>query len=705
MSKRRVAKEDLLRFQWPGSPAVSPDGQWVVWQQTVIREKQDDYETQLWIADREGNRRQLTHTGQRNFHPVWSPDGRYLAFLSNRAYGTQVWLLPLNGGEPRRLTSFRRGFSDPVFSPDGKTLYGLVPVAPDGEAEVFDPDLTAEQAKEQMDKDVQTWRDGPKRYDWIYYKRDGQGLTRGFRRQLVAIDVETGAWRQLTFGRYDVGEPAVSPDGRYIAFASNRHENPELEMEAHVYRVSAAGGDIELLSEALNAIQVAYSPDGRELAVFGYEGKFDTASHIHLYTLPADGGEPQHWTREFPDTLGNYMVTDMRNHEHTPGPLWSRDGRSIYALSSREGRCEVVRFTRDADRVRAEVVIGGDREIYGLSFDGERRFAIAYSTVDHPGRIAWVDVDDSLVRLRAPRAPEEPMDQAPVPLFPATEIRVDDCSDALLAELETPRPQPFWYTSEDGWQVQGWVLFPPNHQPGRKVPVILEIHGGPHTQYGWAYFHELQWFAAQGYAIVYTNPRGSMGYGQAFADACRGDYGGKDAADILNGLNAALKQFPDLDGSRVAVTGGSYGGFMTNWLVGHTDRFFAAVSQRSISNWISFYGVSDIGPRFTESEIGGDVIHDMEKLWRHSPLAYAGNVKTPLLLIHGENDDRCPIEQAEQFYTVIRRNGGDVELVRVPQASHDLSRNGKPSLRLARLERIFGFIDSHLPAGDPQPER
>jgi len=233
---------------------------------------------------------------------------------------------------------------------------------------------------------------------------------------------------------------------------------------------------------------------------------------------------------------------------------------------------------------------------------------------------------------------------------------------------------------------------PAEYEPGRKYPVLLQIHGGPQLNYGYAMFHEMQWFAAKGYAVVFLNPRGGMSYGQEFANAVRHNYGKNDAADVENGLNAALGQFHFLDANRVAVTGGSYGGFMTNWLVGHTDRFFAAVSQRSISNWVSFYGCSDIGPRFVEVQLGGNVMNDTKKLWEMSPLAYVQNVNTPLLLIHSENDLRCPMEQAEQFYTCLKRQAKEVELLRIPNASHGLSRNGKPKLRIARLNAMYEFI-------------
>ncbi|CAM3738797.1 S9 family peptidase [Alicyclobacillus pomorum] len=698
MGKRTITAEDLQNFQWPGNPNISPDGKWVVYERTVINKKADDYETQLWLANVDGaSSRVLTSTGTRNTSAVWAPDGRHLAFVSNRAFGWQVWLLPMEGGEPRQVTRFRYGMRSLVFSPDGKTLFGLVPVARGGEVEVFADDVSDKEAREQSEKADKDWANQPKRYDWLYYKGDGSGLSKGHCLQLVAVDVASGAYLQLTHGDYDVHSPAVSPDGNYVAFVSNRRENHEVVHASDVYRVPAKGGDVELLCSDVIAYQLSYSPDGASIALYGHKDEFQSATHTHLYILASDVRSLAHLTKKFPDTVQASCLSDMRANVQTPGPVWSQDGKFIFALSTREGRCEVVRFSVDDDGSEAAVVAGGDRDIYGFAFHHPSTLVLSYGTPTHPGKIVVVDIAGGETASRVFRDVKEPMTERRVPFFPEREVRLDDCNDAIVEELILTEPEPFWYTSAEGWRVQGWVLKPAHFEEGKKYPVIVEVHGGPQLNYGYAMFHEMQWFAAQGYAIVFVNPRGSMSYGQEFVNAVRHHYGENDAADVLHGLDAALEQFDFLDGNRVALTGGSYGGFMTNWLVGHTDRFFAAVSQRSISNWISFYGVSDIGPLFVEAQHGCDIYNDVEKLWDISPLKYAANVTTPLLLIHSENDLRCPIEQAEQFYTAIKRRGGEVELFRIPNASHGLSRDGKPSLRLERLKAIFHYIHERLP--------
>lgn len=703
MTKRTITAEDVQRFQWLSNPALSPNGQWVVYEKMVADEKEDGYETHLVLAGTDGHViRTLTSSGTSNTFATWSPDGKFIAFVSNRAYGSQLWVLPMDGGEARQVTRFRYGFSSPEWSPDGKTLFGLVPVARDQELAVFPAGVSAKEAKEETEKENKDWANDPKLYDWLYHKNDGVGFQTDRREQLVAVDVESGDARQLTSGNHDVSSPAVSPDGKYIAFTSNRKDNPDVDWwYSDVYRVPVAGGDLELLSSDLIAYSIEYDPTGRYLAVLGHGEEHDTywsATHLHLFVIPAAGGKAEKLTAAFPDTLGDVCLTDMRGGARGVGPVWSKDGQFIYTQSTREGRCEVVRFSVDSDGSDAKVVIGGNRDVYGFAFDGRSHFVISYSTPTHPGRVVCVDTEGGVTGKRSFRGVTSAMDQTPVAFYPDREVRLDNCNDELLAELDLVTPEPFWYTSDNGWQVQGWVMRPAQFEEGKKYPVILEIHGGPQMNYGYAMFHEMQWLAAQGYAIVYTNPRGGTSYGQEFANAVRHNYGNGDAADVMNGLDAAIAQFDFLDGSRVAVTGGSYGGFMTNWLVGHTNRFFAAVSQRSISNWISFYGVSDIGPLFVESQHGyDDVTKDFEGLWKISPLAYVNNVKTPLLLIHSEHDYRCPIEQAEQFFTCIRRQGGEAELFRVPNASHGLSRGGKPKLRIARLNALFNFIHKRLP--------
>jgi acylaminoacyl-peptidase len=710
MAGRRMTAEDIFRFELAAEPVLSPNGQWAVYQRTVADADENGYRTHLYIAPMDGHAppRALTTVGTKNTGAAWSPDGGTLAFVSNRSHGSQAWLLSLDGGDAVRVTRFRYGISSLRWSPDGRTLFGLVPTPYGGDVEVFEPDLSEKEARTRFEQEDKDWRESPKRYRLLYYKMNGVGLRNHRSPQLVAVDVKTGEYRQLTWGEMGVSAPAPSPDGAMVAVISNRHPLREIEQQEHqhVYLVPAGGGALRLLTDRISARDVAWSPDGSKLAVFGVGeelSRFPGAAQTKLFIVSRSGQDVLDLTAEFPDALANATGSDVRAEGGGPGPVWAPDGRALFAISGREGRAEVIRFPLTEDgRLASEplAVIGGDRNIFAFATRDGQRFVVLYGTPTDPSRVVSVDIGaDPHGQARPCRAVTDPMEEAPIPPFPAQETRLDR-DNRWLAEVDLVEPEPFWYTSADGWRAQGWVLPPLDRAAGAKYPVILEIHGGPQTNYGFMMFHEMQWFAARGYAVVYTNPRGSTSYGQEFVHAVCGHYGENDMADILKGLDAAIERFDFLDADQVAVTGGSYGGYMTNWIVGHTGRFFAAVSQRSISNWISFYGTADIGPGFVEHQLGVATINtaaDRDRLWEKSPLAYAASVTTPLLLIHSEEDLRCPMEQAEQFYTAIKRRGGEVELFRVPQANHDLSRNGKPKLRVARLNAILDWFDAHRP--------
>ncbi|RNB78773.1 S9 family peptidase [Brevibacillus fluminis] len=665
VTKRLVTAEDLYQFQWPSRPTLSPNGNHVIYEKTIVREREDDYETQLFLADVDGKgSRVLTTSGNTNRGPVWAPDSNEIAFVSDREYGTQAWLLSLAGGEAVRLTRFRYGIHSLFWSPDGQYLYGLVLVASGREVELIDSGLSSKAWQEELERENRTWANGPKRYDWSYYKLDGSGLQKGLQPQLVAIHLASGDWRQLTRGSYAVCEPAISPDGAYVAFTANRDRDGVSLYGGQIFRVSTSGGEPELLFNRTEAQLPTYSPDGKWIAFFA------DIEHKALYRMGSDGGEVISLSAAYPFSFGDATFTDMRYIRYPLAPQWSHDSSAVYALSTRAGRNEVVRFATSNDGSAPKVVVDGDRTIFHFSYDGDNRLALAYSTATHPGMIAVTSGDGE-------------------------EVRLDDCNDELMAQLVVAQPEEFSYTSEDGWGIQGFLLKPTQMEPGQKYPVLLDIHGGPHSMFGYAYFHQMQLFAANGFAVVYLNPRGSSGFGKPFFEAVHGDYGGKDHLDLQNGLAEAIRRYPFLDERRIAVNGISYGGFMVNWLLTKTDAFFAAVSEGCISNWISMFGTSDICPAFMEQEFAGQT--DVETLWRHSPLAHVSRVKTPLLLIHAEQDLRCPMEQAEQFYTHIKRQGGDVEFLRIPNASHGLLQIGKPALRVARLQAMVGFIAERLP--------
>ncbi|MDO3411171.1 S9 family peptidase [Saccharibacillus sp. CPCC 101409] len=676
--KRGLTAEDLYRFVWVGAPDVSKADGRIVYTERTVNEKRDGYITKIRAMDEHGKNDFVFTSGEQDASPLWSPDGSKLAFARKHLDKRQIWILPASGGEARVLTKLANGAGGFKWSPDGSKL--LVSSQVDAErtdGTHSDREDANRDSKEDQDKPLEA-----QVIDRIRYKGDGSGLWDGKRTHLFVVDAESGSETAVTSGDFDAESFAWSPDGSKIAFAAYIPEegddtDPDLLLVSDLYVADADGGNRRKLTGSDWGVgQMAFAPDGSKIAFFASDRSYHNATLNRLYLVPAEGGEIACLVQDRDLLIGNSVVGDMRSGLGSPAPLFSSDGSSVYALFTRHGSAGLARFA--ADGSGHEVLLGGDRDVYQVTPDHNDGFIVAVSDALNPG---------DLYRF-APGTKEE--------------TRLTDSNGVWLGEHELSAPEAFWVETKDGWKVQGWIMKPVGFKqesgggPSQKVPTILEIHGGPHMMYGHTFMHEFQLLASQGNAVIFSNPRGGHGYGQEFVNACRGDYGGGDYRDLMETVDYALERFDYIDEERLGVTGGSYGGFMTNWIVGHTDRFKAAVTQRSISNWISFYGVSDIGFFFTEDQIGGDVWQSTELLWKHSPLAYVQQVRTPLLILHGEQDLRCPIEQAEQLFTALKRLGRKTRLVRFPGASHDLSRGGHPSLRVARLSHIAGWMEEYL---------
>ncbi|GGO03133.1 S9 family peptidase [Saccharibacillus kuerlensis] len=673
--KRGLTAEDLYRFVWVGAPDVSKADGRIVYTERTVNEARDGYLTKIRAMNSSGENDVVFTSGEEDASPIWSPDGSFMAFARKHHDKRQIWLLPANGGEARVLTDLPNGVGSFKWSPDGMQLLVSSQVDPEASAEEQEDGTSADNSgsKDKALKETVI--------DRIRYKGDGSGLWNGKRNHLFVVDASSGEAAAVTSGDFDAGSFAWSPDGSKLAFTAYIPEegddtDPDFLLVSDLYVADADGGNLRKLSRSDWGIgQMAWSPDGSKIAFFASDRSYHNATLTRLYIIPADGGEITSLVTD-PDLLvGNLVVGDMRAGLGSPDPLFSEDGSSVYALFTHHGSAGVARFA--ADGSGHEVLLDGDRDVYQLAPDHDGGFIVAVSDPLNPG---------DLYRF-VPGTKEE--------------TRLTDANGAWLSEHELSEPEAFWVETKDGWKVHGWIMKPVGFHTAAsdessKVPTILEIHGGPHMMYGHTFMHEFQLLASKGYAVIFSNPRGGHGYGQEFVNACRGDYGGGDYRDLMETVDYALEHYDFIDESRLGVTGGSYGGFMTNWIVGHTDRFKAAVTQRSISNWVSFYGVSDIGFFFTEDQIGGDAWQDTDLLWKHSPIAYVQQMRTPLLILHGEQDLRCPIEQAEQLFTALKRLGRKTRLVRFPGASHDLSRGGHPSLRVARLSHIAGWMDEYL---------
>ena len=663
--RQRITAEDLYRLRFVSDPQISPDGSQVIyvvaWADGTDRAR---YRSQLMLVPFDGSSapRPLTSGRHRDTAPRWAPDGCSIAFLSDReADISQLFLLSMQGGEPRQLTSLKRGAGAPVWSPSGDRVAFSARVDID------------EIARQEGQSDEKGKPPRVKIITRVRHKGDGEGFLEALHRHLFVLDVDSGEAKQITDGDWDEVEPAWSPDGALIAFTANRESDRDLSILKDVWVVPSRGGRAKRLTRHRGeAGTPVFSPDGDRVFYLGHERGWTYGVRTSLLAVPVTGGDSAPISGDFPDELTNAALSDARDPFGANAPRVSPDGKSVLTLVSRGGRVEIIRFSVSAAG-EAETVVGGDREIAGftVSRSGDR---LAYTASDptHPYEVFVFDGAD--------------------------ERRISGENDALLESLELSPAEPFEVTSSDSQTVHGWLMKPVGFSASarKEWPLVLEIHGGPETMYASTFMHEFQVLAARGYAVVYTNPRGSKGYGEEFTARIFADWGNQDAADCMAAMDLASR-WRWVDADRIGVTGGSYGGYMTAWLVGHTERFRAAVSQRGLYNFVSFYGTSDIGPWFGDYVLGGPV-YDRSALYvERSPLTYARDMKTPLLLIHSENDLRCPIEQAEQLFVHLRRMGKTpVELVRFPEESHNLSRSGRPDRRVERLERIVGWFDRYM---------
>ncbi|MDP9405702.1 MAG: S9 family peptidase [Actinomycetota bacterium] len=637
---------DLALLRTPSDPTLSPDGERVVVAVQRIDLDADAYRSELWLVPTDGSAppRQLTN-GPRDSRPRFSPDGRWIAFLrAGDDAPAQLHLLPADGGESRRLTDAPLGVGDHAWSPDSSRLVYTSRVPQPG--------------RYGTDEDIPADKEPPRRITTRKYRVDDLGFTVDRRAHVfvVAANADDGAAEpvQLTSGDFDATAPVFSPDGAHVAFISARHAGRDADLITDVLVAPADGGDARQVTDTTRVIgAAAFTPDGATLCLLTPSAADVVGRSTVVATVPVDGSAA-------PQVLTDVEAFDFDSYGTGSATPLLVDEHSVTTLSQRRGALELVRVPLDGSA--PTVVVGGRRQV--LAADRAAGvMALVVSTDTNAGELVVVGRDGS----------ERTLSDFGVTLARATSLRP-------MVELDATAP--------DGYPVHGWVVKPVGSGP---FPVLLAIHGGPHTQYGWDLFDEAQVYAGAGYAVVLGNPRGSSGHGESHARAIVGDLGNRDAADLLALLDAALRD-ADLDADRVGVMGGSYGGFMTTWLVGHGDRFRAAISERAVNAWDSFTGSSDIGWFFTDAYCGPDPRRQREQ----SPLTYADAIRTPMLLIHSEHDWRCPVEQAQRLFERLLRNGVPAELLLFPGEGHELSRSGLPSHRVARFDAILDWWHRHL---------
>lgn len=664
-----IAIEDIFHIKSVSTPTVVPNSNSVAYYVTKIREQDNDYVTHLYLNDGETNH-QLTYGNDKISSLKFSPDGKYAFFLSAADKKQQLFRMRLSGGEREQITHEKDGITGFTISSDSARIYYNVSL------EVnkihADPDDSLDEQKEDVAKDKKEEKSNGKNKDLpepvvidrMKYKFDGAGVLKEKYSEIKVIDLETlDIESYISADLINYNAKAAGSD--YFIYTSDESENPDFNFNASLF-IERDGKVKEIPTADGYVSSVNIAPDGKHIAIVEMSRDYENATHPKVFVYNIDTEEKVGITDDLDRPVGGMVAADVQQATEMDGVVWVNNDTFLFTVAD-HGNINLYQGTVDGE---CTPILEDKHHIYGLSTTEEYAY-LAISTPTHPGEIFRFDLKEkSLEKI--------------------TELNTEFVDNRTIVASEE-----ITYKSKDGTQVHGWIMKPAGFEDGKKYPLVTNIHGGPHALYGNTFFHEMQVLAAKGFGVLFVNPRGSHSYSQEFVDAVRGDYGGGDYEDIMAGVDYALENYEWVDSEKLGVTGGSYGGFMTNWIVGHTDRFKAAVTQRSISNWTSFRGVSDIGYYFTDWQIKAD-FYDIDKMWHHSPIKYVKNMKTPLLILHSERDFRCPMEQAEQLFIALKYQGVKTRFVRFPEADHNLSRTGKPNLRIKRLEHLSEWFENIL---------
>jgi acylaminoacyl-peptidase len=657
-AQRRFSLMDVFQLEFASEPAISPDGRQIVYVRNFMDIMKDAPRSNLWILQFDGTQhRPLTLASGSQTQPRWSSDGTRLVYVSEDDGDSQLYLRWMDTGQVARLAQLTRPPSSVSWSPDGRWIAFSMLVA-----EISKP--LAELPEKP--KGAQ-WAEPPKVVSKLTYRYDGKGYLEDGFQQLFVVPSEGGTPRQLTFGPYHhEGDLAWTPDSQFLIFSANRRDDWEYDPEeSELFELKIADGTLRQLTDRKGPdAEPTVSPDGAWIAYVGFDDKLMGYHTMQLYVMARDGKARR--------TLTEKLDRSVRQ------PVFAADGHGVYFQYDDEGDTKIGYVSLEGELRTVASHVGG------LPID--RPYSNGSFTVSENGRIAYTHTQH-----------DHPADVATATEGPASSVRVTHLNDDLFSHKSLGQFEELWIDSSfDARKIQAWLLKPPGFSAEKKYPLILEIHGGPFANYGDRFAAEMQLYAAAGYVVLYVNPRGSTGYGDQFANLIHHNYPGQDYDDLMSAVDAVIDR-GYIDSDMLFVTGGSGGGVLTSWIVGKTDRFRAAVVAKPVINWFSFALTADAYTFFHKYWFAGYPWDDADEYLRRSPISLVGNVKTPTMLITGEEDYRTPISESEQFYQALKLRKIDTVLVRIPGASHSMA--ARPSHLMAKVAHVLAWFQRY---GKPQ---